>query len=126
MSPATVHVPDLTAACAVLGLPQPPAGAATMEMEILPGCVLRVVEKQGAPTPFVYICVNNLAAAREHIADNLGASQWGPDSVDPETFRLRGCILRGGSMVIDAVQCPNAAEAGVPCADNCNPFLSFA
>lgn len=125
VSPAVVEVPDLAAACAALGLPAPPEGTKTAEIELLPGCPVTVAEVDGPPTPFIYVCVRDLVAARKHIAETFGVFHPGPDSVDPDTFRLRGCILSGGGMVIDAVHCPIAEEAGVPCTDGCNPFLSF-
>ncbi len=124
--PAVIEVPDLTAACAALGLPAPAAGATSVAIELLPGCTIEVAEVDGEPTPFAYLCVANVEEARSYIRENFGSARSGPDSVDPETFRLRGAILAGGGMVIDAVQCHVAVDNGVPCSAACNPFLSFA
>jgi hypothetical protein len=96
-----------------------------MEISMLPGCVVTVTQINGPPTPFAYLCVANLTDARATSKNTFGASQSGPDRADPETFRRRGCILRGAGMVIDAVQCPKAEAAGIPCSDQCNPSLSF-
>lgn len=124
--PAVIEVPSLADACAALGLPSPGRGETTVQMQLLPGCAVEVTEVDGPPTPFTYMCVADLAEARRHIENEFGAAQWGPDSVDPKTLRLRGCLLRGGGMVIDAVQCRVAKETAVPCSENCSPFLSFA
>ena len=125
VSPSVIDVPDLAAACAALGLPPPPKGTTTMELELLPGCVVAIAEVEGPPTPFVYLCVSNLTAARRQLEATVGTAQWGPDTVDPDTSRIRGCLLRGGGMVIDAVHCRRSEEAGVPCGEDCSPFLSF-
>jgi hypothetical protein len=126
VSPAVIEVPDLTAACAALGLPAPTPGAESMEMEILPGCTLTVRQTPGTPTPFAYLCVANLTEARRHLESMIGTVAPGPDSIDPDSMRLRGCLLHGGGMVIDAVQCPRARDEGrVPCDEDCAPSRSF-
>lgn len=96
-----------------------------MDVELLPGRVASLVESSGLPTPFVYVCAASLAEARAHFEATLGTAQWGPDTVDPETLRLRGCLARTRETVIDVVHCPRALEAGVPCGDDCSPSLSF-
>ena len=123
--PAVVQVPDLAAACAFLGLPAPPEGTHTIEFELLPGCTVAMAEADGDGTHFAYLCVAELDQARRHIEREFGAAKWGPDSVDPETYRLRGRILGGGGLIIDAVQCHAAGDNGIPCSDACSPFLSF-
>ena len=125
VSPSVIKVHDLLAVCDALGLPAPAQGATTMEMELEPSCVINVAETDGEPTPFVYLCVRDLSEARHFMDDTYATAESGPDSVDPESYRLRGCILRGGGIVIDAVQCPVAGENGVPCSPDCSPFLSF-
>ena len=125
VSPPVTEVADLAAACATLGLPAPPDGASSIEVEFLPGCILTISEVTGPPTPFTYVCVADLVAARQHITHTFAVTYDGLDSVDPESYRLRGCLLSGGGMVIDAVQCPVAADAGVPCDMNCRPSRSF-
>lgn len=96
-----------------------------MEVELLPGRFVTLTEVEGSPNSFVYVCTSDLAAARRHLEETLGTAQWGPDSVDPESLRIRGCVLHGGGVVVDAVHCPRAEEAGVPCGADCSPALSF-
>ena len=123
--PRRVEVDDLEAVSASLGLPPPPPGTDTMEVEFLPGRSATLVEVKGSPTSFVYMCAADLTAARRHLEEASGTTQWGPDSVDPETLRLRGCVLHIGGLVVDAVHCSRAEEAGVPCGTDCSPSLSF-
>jgi hypothetical protein len=94
-------------------------------MELLPGRFATLVQVEGSPTSFVYICAADLTAARRHLEEASGTPQWGPDTVDPKTLRLRGCVLHVGGLVVDAVHCPRAEEAGVPCGADCSPSLSF-
>lgn len=124
--PKVIQVSDIVAACAALGLPAPADGATSAELELLPGRVVRIAEGEGPPTDFSYICATQLTEARRHVQETFGVAEWAPDSIDPETLRLRGALLRGGGLIIDAVSCPNAGQAGIPCSPDCNPFLSFA
>ena len=121
--PRRVEVDDLEAVSAALGLPPP--SSETIEVELLPGRFATFVEVEGASSSFVYICAADLTAARRHLEEASGTAQWGPDTVDPETLRLRGCVLHVGGLVVDAVHCPRAEEAGVPCGADCSPSLSF-
>lgn len=57
---------------------------------MLPGRVATLVEAAGPPTPFVYVGAASLTAARARFEATFGATQWGPDTVDPDTLRLRG------------------------------------
>jgi hypothetical protein len=124
--PEVIHVSDIVAACASLGLPAPAKGATSAELELLPGRLVKIAESEAPPTDFSYICATQLTEARRHLQETFGVAEWAPDSIDPETFRLRGALLRGGGLIIDAVSCPNAEQAGVPCSPDCSPFLSFA
>ena len=124
--PEVIRVSDIVAACVALGLPAPAEGATSAEVELLPGRVVKIAESDGPPTDFGYICSSHLTEARRHLQETFGVVEWAPDSIDPETFRLRGALLRGGGLIIDAVSCPNAEQAGIPCTPNCSPFLSFA
>jgi len=123
--PHQVEVDDLAALSAALGLPPPPSGTRTMEVEILPGRFATLVESDGSERSFVYICTADLTAARKHLEERSMTAQWGPDTVDPETLRLRGCVLHVGGLVVDAVHCPRAENLGVPCGADCSPSLSF-
>ncbi len=125
VSPGTIEVRSLDAACRALGVASPPEGTKTIEVELLPGCVASIAEVEDPTTEFVYMCTADLAAARHHVDSEFGTAQLGPDTVDPETLRLRGCVLRLDEIVIDAVHCPRAEAEGVPCEDDCSPFLSF-
>jgi hypothetical protein len=123
--PRTIDVADLAAACAALGMPAPSEGATTVDVELLPGRVASFVEAARSPTPFVYVCAASLTEARVHFEATFGVAQWGPDTVDPETLRLRGCLARTLETVIDVVHCPRAEDVGVPCGEDCSPSLSF-
>jgi hypothetical protein len=125
VSPSIIEVSDLKATCRALGLAPPPDGVNTIEVELLPGCVAAFTEVENSATDFIYLCTANLAEARHHIDSKFGMAQSGPDTVDPESLRIRGCVLRLGDMVIDAVHCPRAESQGVPCQDECHPSLSF-
>lgn len=125
VQPERVEVDDLAAVCAAFGLAPPPSGTGTMAVELLPGRVATFVQVEGSPSSFVYVCTSDLSAARRHLEETLGTAQLGPDTVDPATLRLRGCVLHGGGIVVDAVHCPQAEEAGVPCGPDCSPTLSF-
>jgi hypothetical protein len=96
-----------------------------MDVELLPGRFATLVEVDGSPSSFVYVCTSDLTVARRHLEETLGKAQWGPDTVDPDTLRLRGCVLHAGGIVVDAVHCPQAEEAGVPCRADCSPSLTF-
>jgi hypothetical protein len=124
--PEVIQVSDIMAACAALGLPAPADGMTSAELELLPGRIVTIVEGEGTPTDFCYVCTNHLTQARQQLEETFGVAEWTPDSIDPKTFRLRGALLRGGGLIIDAVSCPNADRAGIPCSPDCSPFLSFA
>ena len=96
-----------------------------MDVELLPGRFATLVEVEGPSNSFVYICTADLGAERRHLEEAVGTAQWGPDTVDPETLRLRGCVLHVGGLVVDAVHCPRAEDVGVPCGADCSPSLSF-
>ena len=125
VSPSIIEVSDLGAASRELGLEPPPEGTTSIELEILPGVFASITEVEGSGTQFVYMCVADLAAARRHVDATFGTAQQGPDSVDPETLRVRGCVLRIGPVIVDAVHCPRAETQGVPCQEECSPSLSF-
>lgn len=121
-----IEVPDLVAACAALGLPQPTEGATRIEVELLPGCFAAIMQMEGPATPLVYVSTTDLTAARRHVETAFGTAQWGPDTVDPDTLRVRGCLLRGAGIVVDAVHCSQAEETGaVPCRPECSPSFGF-
>ena len=125
VSPNVIEVSDLDAVCRSLGLAPPADGATTVEVELLPDCVASLEEAEGTATAFAYVCTPDLGAARQFVDSTFGTVQWGPDTVDPQTLRLRGCVMHLGDLVIDAVHCPRAETQGVPCHEGCSPFLSF-
>ncbi|MGI9596869.1 MAG: hypothetical protein ACR2QK_11955, partial [Acidimicrobiales bacterium] len=46
-------------------------------------------------------------------------------TVDPDTMRTRGVLIHTPSLLVNAVHCSAAENAGVPCATDCSPHKKF-
>lgn len=118
-----LRVADVASVAADLELRAPIESTST-EVALPSGLVVKIVgDDDAAPSrPIVSFCAADLRTAAEE-AQRLHDSLDSPASftVDPRTLRTRSVVLATPTLLIAAVHCIRAEEAGVPCDQDCSP-----
>jgi hypothetical protein len=126
VEPSSVQVPNIALALEQLGVPQRPSHDGSMvEIEILDGRSVKLVEGEVAIHDRISVCVVDVRSARQEVKARYGFAHDTPDTMDPQTGRGRGRLMWCDDLTVTAVHCPRAETSQVPCDAQCSPHRKF-